>query len=76
MAYELLEQYQELRSVIMDRIKIIAVIALKQEQVEVVQRLLEVTLRYEMMRDYAYMLSELFDFKCKFLSLVKVCSYL
>lgn len=66
MADELLEQYQELRAVIMDRIKIIAVTALKQEEVEVVQRLLEVTLRYEMKQDYAHILRELFDFKCKF----------
>lgn len=66
MADELLEQYQELRAVIMDRIKVIAVIALKQEEVEVLQRLLEVTLRYEMKQDYAHILCELFDFKCKF----------
>lgn len=64
MADKLLEQYKELRALIMDRIKIIAVTALKQEEVEVVQRLLEVTLRYEMKQDYAHILSELFDFKC------------
>jgi hypothetical protein len=66
LADELLEQYQELRTVIMDRIKIIAMTALKQEEVEIVQRLLEVTLRYEMKQDYAHILSELFDFKSKF----------
>jgi hypothetical protein len=65
-ANELLEQHEELRTIIMDRLKIIAVTALKQEEVEVVQRLLEVTLRYEMRQDYAHILSELFDLKCKF----------
>jgi hypothetical protein len=67
MANELLEQYEELRTIITDRLKIIAVTALKQEKDEVVQRLLEVTLLYEMKQDYAHILSELFDFKCKFL---------
>ncbi|GFG32065.1 hypothetical protein Cfor_06846 [Coptotermes formosanus] len=64
MASELLEQYKELRIVIMDRIKVIAVTALRQEEFEVVQRLLEVTLRYEMRHNYTYILREFFDLKC------------
>jgi hypothetical protein len=71
LADELLNQYQELRRVIIDRLKIIAMTALKQEEVEVVQRLLEVTLRYEMKQDYAHILSELFDFKCKFFIIIQ-----
>jgi hypothetical protein len=66
MANELLEQYQELRTVIMDRIIVIAVTALRQEEIEVVQRLLEVTLRYEMRHNYTYILRGFFDLKCKF----------
>jgi hypothetical protein len=49
----------------MDRIRVIAVTALRQEEIEVVQRLLEVTLRYEMRHNYTYILREFFDLKCK-----------
>jgi hypothetical protein len=72
-ANELLEQYQELRAVIMDRIKVTAVIALRQEEFEVVQRLLEVSLRYEMRHNYTYILREFFDLKCK---LSNWCAYI
>jgi hypothetical protein len=66
MANELLDQYQELRRAIMDKIKIIAVTALKQEKVEVAQSLLEVTLHYGMRWKYTHMLREFFDYKCNF----------
>jgi hypothetical protein len=70
MANELLEQYQELRTIIMDRIKVIAVIALRQGKVEVVQRLLEVTLHYKRRQDYTHILREFFDYKCKLLAII------
>jgi len=76
-ANELLEQYQELRTVIMDRIKVVAVTALRQEEIEVVQRLLEVTLRYEMRHNFTYILREFFDLKCKLYNwCIYVCIYI
>lgn len=70
MASELLEKYQELRTIIMDRIKVIAVTALRQGKVETVQRLLEVTLKYERRQDYRHILREFFDYKCKLLAII------
>jgi hypothetical protein len=42
------------------------VTALRQEETEVVQSLLEVTLHYEMRHNYTYTLREFFDLRCKF----------
>jgi hypothetical protein len=75
LANELLEQYQELRTIIMDRIKVIALTALRQGRTEVVQRLLEVTLHYERKQDYTHILREFFDYKCKWLQLIYIFLY-
>lgn len=72
MANELLGQYQELRTIIMDRIQVIAVIALRQGKVEAVQRLLEVTLHYERRLDYTHILREFFDYRCKLLVIIHI----
>lgn len=64
MAQELLEQYEGLRKAIKDKIYVIALTALKQDDVEVVHRVLEIVLRYNMRQQYTVILREYFDYKC------------
>ncbi|PSN57544.1 hypothetical protein C0J52_01632 [Blattella germanica] len=63
-ANQLLEDYSGLRAIISNKVQFLAATYLAQGNPEVVQRLCEITLRYDMRKQYTYILRSFFDYKC------------
>ncbi|KAJ9595698.1 hypothetical protein L9F63_013111 [Diploptera punctata] len=64
LASELIEEYDELRTTVADRMQFITAIAIRKKCADTIQRLFEVALRYNMKKEYTCILRSFFDHKC------------